>query len=116
MDLSFAYFLISSVFIMTVMWHFLSSVDSDVGIDIFSTVIGYLTSHNRNMIYSGFLNSRSTYCFGFSLNLLNWYFDSLCSAIVPNTVPKYSTSSLNFLIDDVCASWLKFPLFPSCPQ
>ena len=93
---------------------FLTSVYSYVGLDLFITVVGYFMSCTRNMMPSVFWNSRSTYCFGFFLNFFNCSSASLWLTMVPKTVPKSSTSTLKFLIYDVCDIFLKCMLCLPC--
>ena len=49
------------------------------------------------------------------LNLINWYFASLCSLVVPKTAPDYSTLPLKLIIDGVFGVWLKYPPCLPCP-
>ena len=67
------------------------------------------------MMFSGFWNSWSTYCFRF---LLNFFYSSLASLfldVVPKNVPKPSTSTLKLIIYGVYDGWLKCPLHLSHP-
>ena len=91
---------------------FLYSYNSDVGLDVFKTVVGFLKYLTRTMISSGFWNSLRMYFFRFLLNLLYLSLASICSDVVPKTAPKLSTSPLKFLIDDVHAGRLKLPPRP----
>ena len=92
----------------------LSSVDSAVGLDLFKTVVASFKYPTRTMMPPGFWNSRRMYYFRFSLNLLYWSLDYLCSAVVPKTAPKSSTSHLKFLVDYVYEERLKCPPRLSC--
>ena len=56
--------------VMIMIGSFLSSVYSAVGLDFSSTVIGYFKYCTRTMMYLGFWNSMSTYCFSSLLNFL----------------------------------------------
>ena len=67
------------------------------------------------MMSLGFWNSLKMYFFSFFLNFLYWSLASLCSDVVPKTAPKYSTSPLKFLVDNVYAEWLKRPPRPPRP-
>ena len=55
-DIFLTYYLRSSVCIINMIVYFLSSVDSDVGPDVFKTVVGYFKSLTIMMISSGFWN------------------------------------------------------------
>ena len=61
------------------------------------------------------------YCFSFSLNFLYLSLASVCSDAITKTAPKYSTSHLKFLTDDVyagklnCPSHLPHPWWPPLP-
>ena len=94
--------------------YFPSCVDSAIGLDVSSTVMGSFRSCTITMMSWGFWNYRSTHCFSFSLNFLYSSLDYLCLDVGPKTAPKWSTSPLNFRIDDVYAGWLKRP--PCHPQ
>ena len=111
----FTYCLIPSVCIMTWMGYFSSSVNIVVGIVVLVMNAGFLVSIANRFMSCGLLNSCSTYCFSLSLNFLNWYFASLCLAVVPQTAPNSSTSSLKFRIEGVFGVWFKFPPHPPRP-
>ena len=96
-NIFFMYCLISSVFTTTMMGPLQSQVDSDMGTDLFSTVIVYFTYCIRTRMFSGLWKYHSKYCFRLLMNLLNWYLFSLCLAVVPKTAPKSSIFLLKFL-------------------
>ena len=95
--------------------YFSSSPDSAVGLDMFKTVIVSFKYMTRMMMSSGFWNSIRIYCFSFSINFLYWSLASLCSDVVPKTVPKSSTSPLKLLVGDVYNGRLNHPPLPSRP-
>ena len=107
--------LISSVYIITMIGSFSSSDYSAVGIDVFKTILGSFKYLTRTIMSSELWNTLSMYCFRFSLDFLYWYLASLCSDVVPKTAPKFYTSSLKFLIDDVYAGQLKLLPLPPRP-
>ena len=90
---------------------FLSSVDSDVGLNVFKIVAGYFKSLTRTMMSLGFWNYLMMYCFRFSPKFLYLSLDFICLEVVPKTVPKFSTSPLKFPIDYVYAGRLKHLTF-----
>ena len=114
-DLFLTYCFISLVCIITMIGPFSSFVDSAVGLDVSSIVIGYFRSHTRTMMSAGSWNYRSTYCFGFWLNFLYWSLASLWLALVSKTAPKSSTSLLKFRIYDVYYGRLKQVPHPPRP-
>ena len=108
MDIFLTYCFIYLVWITTIIGSFLSPKDSDVGLDVSITVIKYFKYSTRKMMYLGFFNYWSTYCFRVLLNFLYCSLASLCSAVVPQTEMKSSTYPLKFLIDNVYTGQLKF--------
>ena len=103
------------ILIVTIIGYFLSSGGSDVGLDVFKTVIGSFKYLIITMMYSGSWNYHRMYSFFLLLNVLYWSLASLCSSAVPNTTPKLSTSTLKLLIHDVYTGRLKRPPRPPCP-
>ena len=104
-DIFLKYFLISSVCIITTIGYFLSSADSYVDFYVFKTFVGHFKLLTIPMMYWGFWNSLRMYCFSFSLNLLYWSLNSLCSDVFPKTTPKSSTYPLKLQIDDMYTGW-----------
>ena len=111
-DLLLKHLLISSVWIITIIWSFSSSADSDVVCDLFKKVVGYFKSLTRTIMSSELWNYLRMYCLIFSLNFLFWYLASLRLDVVPKTAPKSSTSPLKFLVDNVYDGRLKPPPLP----
>ena len=92
---------------------FLSSADSAVGLDVFKTIVLYFKYLTITIMSSGFWNTLMLYFFSFSLNLLYWSLASLYFDVVPKIVPKSSTSTLKFMINDTYDGGLKcLPLPP----
>ena len=67
------YYFLSSIWIMTMMGYFPSSVDNDVRLDVSSIVLRFFVSNNSKIMSYRFFNSCSTYCFSSSLNFIHWY-------------------------------------------
>ena len=103
------------VCIITMIGYFSSCVDSSIGLDVSSNIIGFSSSRTITMMSSGFCKYCSTYYFRFSLNFLHWYFSSLCSSMVPKTVTKPSTYPLKFIIDYIYTGRLNQPPPPPRP-
>ena len=104
--------LVYSVWIINMIGYLSSSVDSAVGLNVFKLVVWYFKSLTIMAMSSRLWNYCRMYFFSFFLNFLNWPLASLWLAVVPNTAPKLSTSSLKFLIYDVYSGRLKLPLHP----
>ena len=60
-----------------------SSVDSDVGLNVFKIVVEYFKYLAIIMMSSGFCNSHRMHCFIFLLNFLYFSFASLFLEVVP---------------------------------
>ena len=107
------YCLIFSVWIITIIGSFSSSLEISVSIGVYRTFTGCFKSLTITMMSSWFLNYHKRYCIRFSLNFSYWYSAYLCSALDPNNALIFSTSPLKFLIDDVYDGQLKLPTRPS---
>ena len=83
------------------------SVDSDLGLDVSSIVIGSFKYHTITMMSSWFSDYPRVYCFIFLKNFLYWYLASICSSMEPNTTPKSYTSILKLQTNNVYAGRLK---------
>ena len=114
-DIFLTWCFISSVWLIIMIDYFLSSAEIGVGLDVSKTVAGSFRCLTIKIMPSGFCNYRRTYCFIFFMDLLYCSLDYICSELVPNTVPKLSTSPLKFRMYGVYGGRFKIPPHPSRP-